>query len=142
MSYHDEHKKMEPVLELVRTLDISENPSPNALYDPLMVGFNIWCIPSDHPEGDEWENSALYTMGTYAQKCSFVGSVTWGWTGEKITHLDLETMAYEIMDTNPGMSYSDVRNRPNDVEWAIKKTTELFSGACVEMLPVKVGREK
>jgi hypothetical protein len=133
---------MEPVLRLVKVFDISENPDSEALYDPRPAGFNIWCTPNDHPEGKEWENGDLYTKGTYAQKCSFVGSVTWGWTGEKITHLVLETMSYEIMDANPGMSYSDVRNRPNDVEWAIKKTTELFSGACVEMLPVKVGREK
>jgi hypothetical protein len=139
MSTYDEYKKMRPVTELVLTLDVSENPSPDALYDPLLAGFNIWCTPNDHPEGDEWKNKALYTKGTYAQKCSFIGSVTWGWTGERITHIDLETMAYEIMDANPGMSYKDIKNRPNDVEWAIKKTTELFSRAGVKMLPVVLG---
>lgn len=136
MSTYDEHKKMRPVLELVRSLDISSSPAPDALYDPLGTGFNIWCTPNDHPRGEEWDNQELYTTGAYAQKCSFVGTAMWGWTDEKITHIELETTAYELRDIDVSLSYKDITNRPNDIEWAIEKIQEVFSRAGVECPPI------
>lgn len=136
MSYSMEHKRMKPVLDLARKLDIATNPEPDALYEAGSGGFQIWCSPDDHPEG--WEGVPM-NMGAFAQPCAFVGSVIWGWEGEKIAYLELETEAYDLRGVNqrpPG-----TRNRPEDVSWASEKIRRLFEQAGVTCPSIRVGGE-
>ena len=49
MSYHSEHQRMKPVLDLARKLDIASNPSLQALFEAGNSGFQVWCIPQDRP---------------------------------------------------------------------------------------------
>lgn len=126
MSYSTEHKRMRPVLDLARKLDIATNPEPDALYESGSGGFQIWCTPEDHPQG--WEGVPM-NMGAFAQPCAFVGSVIWGWEGEKITHLELETEAYDLRLGKQRPPWT--RNRPEDITWAREKTHWLFERAGV-----------
>src|SRR5437867_3186699 len=99
MSYESEHCRMRPVLVKARTLDISEEPAPRALFDPLLSGFNIWCTPEDHPVG--WEGVNM-DAGAFSKPCEYVATATWGWGGECITHIELETEAYALRDRDQG----------------------------------------
>jgi hypothetical protein len=51
MSYSTEHRRLAPVLAKARQLDIAANPAPEALFESLTAGFNLWCTPEDHPQG-------------------------------------------------------------------------------------------
>jgi hypothetical protein len=51
MSYHSEHMRLKPVLDLARQLDIANNPEPIAIFEAGSAGFQVWCIPQDHPKG-------------------------------------------------------------------------------------------
>ncbi len=133
MSYSTEHKRLEPVLKLARKLDITENPEPEALFEPGSGGFQIWCTPDDHPKG--WEGVPM-DMGTFAKPCAFIGSVVWGWTGEEITHLELETEAYDLRTVK--QRPPRVRNRPDDITWAKAKIRKLFEKAGVPCPPIRV----
>ncbi len=81
MSYTTEHKRMKPVLDLARKLDIATNPAPEALFEAGSGGFQIWATPDDHPKG--WDGVPM-DMGAFAKPCAFVASVWWGWEGETI----------------------------------------------------------
>ncbi len=85
------------------------------------IGGNLWCTPDDHPRG--WEEIRLIA-GTFAKPCRFVGTVTWGWEGERIAFLSLETDAYDLADQRPeqyGRTTSNSRayihDRPDDLLW-------------------------
>ena len=66
-------EQLQKMLSFVRTLDIDANPEPCALFDPLIQGFNVWCIPSDHPGGD-WEKIVdKFDAGAYKKRCEYVG---------------------------------------------------------------------
>ncbi|MDX1522976.1 MAG: hypothetical protein R3264_15210 [Anaerolineae bacterium] len=74
MSYYSEHQRLRPVLKKARDLNISSNPAPEALFDPLPAGFNIWATPEDHPEG--WEDIEM-DQAAFSKPCAFVASVVW-----------------------------------------------------------------
>ncbi len=98
MSYTTKHKRMKPVLDLVRKLDIATNPAPEALFEAGSGGFQIWAAPDDHTEG--WDDVPI-DMGAFAKPCAFVASVWWGWEGDQelapaISHLCLEAEAYDL----------------------------------------------
>jgi len=57
MSYNSEHRRLAPVLEKARRLDIATNPEPEAIYEVVSGGFQIWCIPEDLPNG--WQGVTL-----------------------------------------------------------------------------------
>ena len=82
--------------------------------------------------------------GAFAKPCEFVGTATWGWTGERITHMELETEAYALRDRDRAASVREpqaYRDRPDDVAWAAAKVAWLFSLARMECPPIKVGKE-
>lgn len=137
MSYYEEHQKMKPVLALARKLDIATNAAPEAIYEAGSGGFSIWCTPKNHPQNAGWE-SVKFFSGEFSKPCAYVASVLWGWEGEKITHLVLTTSAYSVKDVFY-LSYADISNRPEDLEWAVERIGEIFDAACVKLLPIKVG---
>lgn len=136
MTYSTEHNRMKPVLDLARQYDVATNPAPEALFEAGSAGFQIWCMPDDHPKG--WENVCM-DAGAFAKPCSFVASVMWGWEGETITHLCLETDAYDLRSIADRLS--KIRNRPDDVSWAKRKIRWLFEQAGVPCPPIRVVRE-
>ncbi len=79
MSYSSEHRRLAPVLEMARRLDIATNPEPEAIYEAGSGGFQIWCTPDDLPQG--WSGVSL-TSGAFSKPCGYVASVSWGWEGE------------------------------------------------------------
>lgn len=143
-----EHEKMKPVLAMARTLDIASNPDPGAIYEVGFGGFQVWCTSNDHPDG--WDDVPL-SKGAFSKPCSFVAAVGWGWDGETITHLQLQTRAYDLWSRRPDMYHNyafgyapiypnqqriSIDNRPEDVEWAKSKIIQLFRLAGVPCPPI------
>src|SRR5215510_11643310 len=104
MSTDTEHQRLRPVLDKARKLNITHHPAPNALFDPLLAGFNIWCTPDDQPEG--WDDVTM-SAGAFAKPCEYVGTVTWGWTDEAITRVELETEADALRDRDQAVSLAE-----------------------------------
>lgn len=137
MSIQSEHRKMRPVLNVVRIKDVTQNGSQSAVYEPLSSGFNLWCTDKNRPKG--WEAVEL-TRGAFAQPCGFVGTCWWGWGGEQdeeITHLRVTTDAYDLGDKY-NLSGKDIHNRPEDIEWAKEKIESAFETANVPMPPIVI----
>jgi hypothetical protein len=134
MSYHSQHRRMKPVLDLARELDIATNPAPDAIFEAGSGGFQIWCIPNDHPQG--WDGVAM-SQGTFSKPCAYVASVHWGWEGDRITHLALSTDAYDLSDHH-GEGRHAYHNRTPDVAWAKEKIVHLFNQAGVIMPPIRL----
>jgi hypothetical protein len=143
MSYQSEHKRLKPVLDLARRLDIATNPDPTALFEAGNAGFQVWCTPDDHPKG--WEGVEMIA-GTFSKPCEYLGSVHWKWEGEQITALEISTTAYALADHKPG-EYSrqaelppgakrrTIHNRDADIHWLIEKITWLFEKAGLDLPP-------
>lgn len=136
-SYRESHRRMKPLLELVRSLDIGYNHVAEALYDPLNAGFNVWASDEDHPESEEWEKAAKgMVTGAFTKPCAFVGTVLWRWDGEtaQIVGLDFETTPYLIRDIRngyPGGSWREnteeaLRNRDLELCWMKGKVDWLW----------------
>ena len=143
MSHYSEHQRMKPALDLARKLDIATNPDPSAIFEAGNGGFQVWCIPQDHPKG--W-NGIMMNSGAFSKPCEYVGSVHWKWEGEKIVALEIETTAYALADQKPNeytqstnLALNDHRrtifNRDADIEWLKEKVTSLFAEAGVPLLP-------
>ncbi len=139
MSYHSEHKRMKPVLDLARQLDIATNPHPSAIFESGNGGFQVWCTPQDHPRG--W-NGIFMIPGAFSKPCEYVGSVHWKWDDDKIIGLQIETTAYALADQKPdeycnlqeipeGFNRQTIFNREADIVWLKEKVTWLFEGAGV-----------
>lgn len=124
MTYHQEHKRMQPVLAKAQALDIATNPAPEAIFADKQGGFQIWCTPDDHPPG--WENVPM-GEGSFPKACAYVGIVLWGWEEGRITHLLLSTEAFFLGE----------HDRPDDLRWAKKKIRRLFQLADVPLLPIR-----
>jgi hypothetical protein len=139
MSYTSEHHRMRPVLDKARRLDIATHPGPNSLFEALLAGFNLWCTPEDHPQG--WDGVSR-DAGAFAKPCEYVGTATWGWTDERITHIELDTEAYALRDHDYGEAKqrpAAYRDRHDDIAWAAAKVAWLFSLAGMECPPIVVG---
>ena len=135
MSYTSEHRRLAPVLVKARLLDIATNSVPEALYEALTAGVNMWCTLEDHPEG--WDGIPLIA-GAFAKPCGFVGSATWKWEGEQVIAISLGTDAYDLADHRPeifvrkaGADWFSIHNRPEDIDWAEGKIRWLFEQAGV-----------
>jgi hypothetical protein len=143
MSYHSEHKRLKPILDLAHQLDIASNPDPRAIFEAGSAGFQVWCIPQDHPKG--WTGITMHP-GAFSKPCEYVGSVHWKWDEEKIVALEIETSAYSLADQKPD-EYSQttnhsphnnqrtIFNRDADIQWLKEKITWLFAEAGVPLLP-------
>jgi hypothetical protein len=137
MSYHSEHKRMQPVLDLARKLDIATNPAPTAIFEAGNAGFQVWCTPNDHPEG--WDDIQM-NAGAFSKPCEYVGSVHWKWEGEQIVALEISTTAYDLADHKPGeYNRQAIANREADIEWLVDKIVWLFEKAGVVMPPCETG---
>jgi hypothetical protein len=143
MSYHSEHQRMKPVLDLARQLDIATNPHPSAIFEAGSGGFQVWCTPQDRPQG--W-NGITMTPGAFAKPCEFVGSVHWNWDDDEIIGLQVETTAYALAEQKPdeycnlkeipeGLDRHTIFNRNADIEWLKEKVTWLFEAAGVPCPP-------
>ena len=134
MSYYNEHRRMKPVPDAARELDIATNPAPEAIFEAGNSGFQIWCTPDDHPE--RWDDVPM-VAGAFSKSCSYLASIHWGWEEEKITHLVLSTDAYELSDHLHDDRYQ-AHNRPEDIEWAKKKVQHLFDLTGFSMTPIHI----
>ncbi len=143
MTYHSEHMRMKPVLDLARRLDIAINPAAEAIFEAGSAGFQVWCTPQDHPRG--WEKIRMMP-GAFSKPCELVGSVHWKWEGEIIVALELETSAYALAEQlpdeycnlnviSPGEKLRTIFNRDSDLAWLQKKVAWLFQQAGVPLLP-------
>jgi hypothetical protein len=146
-----EHRRMQPVLEMARKLDIGANPAPEALFEAGSAGFQIWCTPADYPEGWEPVVSKMFP-GAFAKDCAYVASVHWRWDGECIVGLNLSTAAYALADElRERFTDSEIRcdyrgkqtifNRPEDLAWAQKQIHRLFKLAGVPTPPIYIEKE-
>lgn len=133
MTYHTEHQRLRLVLDLAHKLDIATNPAPEAIFEAGSGGFQIWCIPDDHPK--DWDDVPM-SMGAFAKPCAFVASVCWGWEDVSITHIELDTDAYDLRAIK--QRAPRIHNRPADVAWAKKKIRGLFRQAGVKCPPIRI----
>lgn len=136
------------VTEKARQLDIKRNPAPEAIFEEISTGFNLWCIPNDHPGGD-WEKvKDKMIPGAFSKPCAFVGTV-WAKWDEGVNYvigMNLTTEAYHLRDYLPD-EYVDVprdaRNsihgRSDDWVWAQEKIAWLFKQAGVPCPPIYDG---
>jgi len=145
MSYQSEHQRLKPVLDLARQLDIATNPDPSAIFEAGNSGFQVWCIPQDHPKG--WGGITM-NSGAFSKPCEYVGSAYWIWEEESIVALEIETSAYALADQKPdeyfnlknipeGFNRCTIFNRDADIEWLKEKITWLFAEAGVALPPIE-----
>lgn len=143
MSYHSEHKRMKPVLDLARQFDIATNPHPSAIFEAGSGGVQVWCTPQDHPHG--W-NGITMIPGAFSKPCEYVGSVLWKWDDDQIIGLQIETTAYALAEQMPdeycnlkeipeGFNRHTIFNREADIEWLKEKVTWLFETAGIPHPP-------
>ena len=133
--------QLNQTLAVVRALDIAHNGAPEAIFDPLLQGFNIWCIPQDNPGGDWLKVTKHMLAAAYSKPCEYVACIYAAWDEdvENITHLSLSTTAYALQDHIPSEYASNkhlsrngrksIFNRSDDIAWAKKKTAWLFEQA-------------
>jgi hypothetical protein len=144
MSYHSEHNRLKPVLDLARQLDIATNPHPGAIFEAGNGGFQVWCTPQDHPQ--DW-NGITMIPGAFSKPCEYVGSVLWQWDDDKIIGLQIETTAYALAEQMPdeycnlreipeGVNRRTIFNRAADIAWLREKVAWLFETAGVPLLPI------
>jgi hypothetical protein len=133
MSYQSEHKRMKPVLDLARMLDIATNSSPMAIFEAGTGGFQVWCLPQDRPCG--WGEIQMHP-GSFSKPCEYVGSVHWKWDEDRIIALTIETTAYALAEQKPNQyDRTTIINRDDDLEWLKEKVTWLFQEAGVVIPP-------
>ena len=143
MSYQTEHKRMKPILDVARLLDIATNPEKKAIFEAGSAGFQVWCTPDDHPKG--WQGVNMIP-GTFSKPCEYVGGVHWRWDEDRIIGLEIQTTAYALADQFPerytnlnepprGDNRRTIYNRDEDIAWLQEKVTWLFREAGVEIPP-------
>ena len=143
MSYQSQHQRMKPVLDLAHRLDIATNAHPQAIFEAGNGGFQVWCTPSDRPQG--WRDITM-NSGAFSKPCDYVGSVLWRWDDDIIVALAIETSAYALADQRPdvycnlqdipkGFNRRTIFNREADIEWLKEKVSWLFSEAGVPLPP-------
>lgn len=141
--------QLNQLLKVIRSLDIAHNPAPEALFDPLSQGFNVWCSPEDNPGGD-WNRVTQHSIAAaFSKPCEYVACVFAEWDEDvkHIAHFSLSTDAYALVDHLPAKYTSgtsarngrlSIHNRPDDIAWATKKIEWLFARAGLSYPPVIV----
>ena len=85
---------------------------------------------ADRPPGALRIQSPYDPEARFSKPCEFVGTATWGWEDERITHIALETDAYALSDRDSvGQHSKAYHNRPEDLAWATEKIAWLFRHA-------------
>lgn len=137
MSYSREHRKMKPVLDLAKKLDIATNPAPEAIYSSASAGFQIWATLEDKPRG--WEGIQM-TQGAFTKPCAHIASIIWIWGGTEddpiIEYLGISTDAWD--HTKRRKENIDLHNNQDDLLWACRKAEQLFKQAGVQMPDFKI----
>lgn len=114
ISYASEHMRMKPVIDQVRRLS-AFSADPAGLYEFISAGFNLYCTPDDHPDG---ERDFAQAEGQ-GKPISLVARVNWHFEDEKITGLDIRMESL------------------GESAWAIKKIRELFE---MTEVPIPIGK--
>lgn len=132
--YSSEHRRLKPVIDMARTLDVATNPAPSALYEAGSAGFQIWCSPTDNP-GRDWKKVTM-TPGAFKKPAEYLASVHWKWEDETVIGLEVSTCAYALADRFPNrfsaspiaerLGLQSIRNRTDDLVWAKAKIQYLF----------------
>ena len=144
--------QLKRVVEVANLLNIGSNPAPEAIFDPLLQGFNIWCTPDDNPGGDWMRIIKHMIPAAFTKPCEYVAAVFAEWDAEieNIVAMKLSTDAYALADHLPKEYINSLRprgdlrsihNRPEDIAWAKAKTTWLFQKASVECPLIMVEEE-
>ena len=140
--YASEHRRMLPVMNKARELDIATNPAADAIFEAGSAGFQIWCTPEDNL-GGAWQKVTMFA-GAFAQPCENVASVCWKWgegdDEERIVGLSLTTSAYAL-DPEHILPAKDICNRQADIVWAKKHIHRLFKLAGVPVPPIYVEQD-
>jgi len=141
MTYHTEHLRLKPVLDLAREFDIATNADPQAIFEAGSGGFQVWCTPDDHPQG--W-NEIRMNSGAFSKPCEYAGGAHWKWEDEIIVALEIETTAYALSDQKPDeyRNHRAITNRAADIEWLKQKIVWLFEKAGVPLLPFEFEESK
>ena len=148
-SYASEHRRMKPVMDMARRLDVGSNPAPEALFEAGSAGFQIWCSPTDNP-GGKWNEVQMFS-GAFAKPAEYVAAVHWKWQDESIVGLEVSTCAYALSDRFPEqfsesplagkLGRQSIRNRRDDLEWAEGKIESLFRLAGIATPAIYIAKE-
>ena len=148
-SYSSEHRRMKPVLDMTRKLDVGNNPASEALYEAGSAGFQIWCSPQDNP-GGKWSEVQMFP-GAFQKPAEYVAAVHWKWNDEAIVGLELSTCAYALADRFPTefsespiatrLGKQSIRNRAEDLAWARRKILRLFDLAGVSVPAICIAED-
>jgi len=124
----------------VRSMDIGNNKDPQALFDPLQQGFNIWCTPTDHPGGDWQKVTGTMIAAAFTKPCEFVGTAFWNIHKDVI---ELTTDAYALRDhlRKEYMDPAAIHNRDEDTAWCIAKIQWVFEQAGIPCPEIVIGEE-
>lgn len=144
--------QLERVVQTTRFYDIAVKSAPEAIFDPLTQGFNIWCTPDDNPGGDWLEIVKHMNSGIFTKPCEFVATVYADWDDdvENIVAMSLSTDAYALADhlpriyinsSRPRGSLLSIHNRSDDITWAKVKTGWLFQQAGIPCPSIIVEEE-
>jgi len=120
------------------SMSIATNPAPEAIFDPLAMGVNIWATPDDHPKSEDWEKvKDKMDKGAYTKKCAFVGTV---WYNKFDDVLEINTSSYILKD-HLGFSYKQVVNIPADLKWCEEKMQWFFEQIGIPCPAIKHTKE-
>lgn len=143
---------IQQVIQTAHLYDIAVKSVPEAIFDPLAQGFNIWCTPDDNPGGDWLEIVKHMNSGIFTKPCEFVATVyaEWDDDAENIIAMSLSTDAYALADhlpriyinsSRPRGSLLSIHNHPDDIAWAKAKTNWLFQQAGIPCPSITVEEE-
>jgi transcriptional/translational regulatory protein YebC/TACO1 len=77
--------------------------------------------------------------GAFSKPCEYAGGAHWKWENDKIVALEIETIAYALLDQKPDeyRNHRAITNRAADIEWLKQKIAWLFEKAGVLLLPLE-----
>jgi len=144
--------QIQQVVQTARFYDIAVKSTSEAIFDPLSLGFNIWCTQSDNPGGGWLEVIKHMNSGIFTKACEFVATVyaEWDEEVENIVAMTVLTDAYALADhrpqnyinsSRPRGNLLSIHNRTEDIAWAKTKTAWLFQQAGVPCPPIVVEEE-
>ena len=164
-SYSSEHRRLKPVMEAARRLDVGTNPASDALFEAICLSKSFGWFPDlVHAHGTpgrlgsgcahDVSRSIFQSLRSSAgsSTAEYVASVNWHWDDETIVGLNLSTAAYALADRLPDIYTSSetrkavhgkpsIFNRPEDIAWAMKQIHRLFKLANVPTPPIFTNQE-
>ncbi|MCL4296766.1 MAG: hypothetical protein KJ077_13600 [Anaerolineae bacterium] len=128
-------EKIEKLLRVIKQYNVENNPSPEALFRPIRLGFSLFCTFKDLPAKYAKRRRAFSFGGREYQKLDrlIVGHCHW-LLSENQQDLIGVTLRTDI-EPSEGIGYGDkkaqlrrleVQNRPEDISWATEKIEWLW----------------